>query len=79
MEGITITREVDARGMACPGPMMELIRMVKAAQVGEVLAVVSTEPNSAKDIPAWAEKAKHSYLGQEPAEGGVRYAVRKEH
>jgi tRNA 2-thiouridine synthesizing protein A len=77
MEGIVITREADARGSQCPGPLMELIRLVRSATVGDVLAVVSTEAQTAKDLPAWAAKAGHAYLGSEEAAGGVRYLIRK--
>lgn len=79
MEGITISKEIDARGSFCPGPLMELIRNVKLAQVGDVLAVLSSDEGSKKDIPAWVAKAKHEYLGAEPAEGATRFIVRKLH
>ena len=49
---ITIDKEIDARGSFCPGPLMELIRGMKALSVGGVLAVLSSDPGSAKDIPA---------------------------
>src|SRR5215467_11449035 len=39
---ITIDREVDARGSFCPGPLMELIRVVRSAPIGSVLAVLSS-------------------------------------
>jgi tRNA 2-thiouridine synthesizing protein A len=77
LEGIVVTAEVDARGSQCPGPLMELIRLVRAASVGDVLAVVSTEAGTARDLPAWAAKAGHAYLGSEPALGAVRYMLRK--
>lgn len=77
MQGITITKESDARGSFCPGPLMELIRMIKAGQVGEVYAVISGDKGSAKDIPAWAAKAGHEFLGSEPDGDAVRYLIRK--
>ena len=77
---IAITKEIDARGSFCPGPLMELIRNIKTAQVGEVIAVLSADPGSVKDIPAWVEKAKHQLLGIEKVEGDVkRFVVRKDH
>jgi tRNA 2-thiouridine synthesizing protein A len=60
---ITIDKEIDARGSFCPGPLMELIRGMKALPVGGVLAVLSSDPGSAKDIPAWIQKAKHEFIG----------------
>ncbi|NWJ45311.1 MAG: sulfurtransferase TusA family protein [Chloroflexi bacterium] len=77
MQGVTINKESDARGSFCPGPLMELIRQVKAAQVGDVIAVISSDEGSKKDIPAWIEKAKQEFLGMEPFEGSTRFICRK--
>jgi TusA-related sulfurtransferase len=56
---------------------MELIRNVKIAQVGEIIAVISSDEGSKKDIPAWAAKAGQEFLGTEPVEGATRFVVRK--
>ena len=77
MESITITRESDARGSFCPGPLMELIRLVKTSQVGDVVAVISSDEGSKKDIPAWIAKAQQEFLGTEPGPGATRFIVRK--
>ncbi len=77
MEVIRITKEIDARGSFCPGPLMELIRNIRMAHVGEVLAVISGDEGSKKDIPAWVQKAGQEYIGSEPTEGGTRFIVRK--
>lgn len=77
MEGITITKEIDARGSFCPGPLMELIRNVKTAQIGDVIAVISGDLGSQKDIPAWIEKSKQEFLGMEPVGNAMRFVVRK--
>lgn len=73
----TITKESDARGSFCPGPLMELIRQVRAAQVGDVIAVISSDEGSKKDIPAWIAKAKQEFLGMEEIEGATRFICRK--
>jgi TusA-related sulfurtransferase len=77
VEGITISKEIDARGSFCPGPLMELIRSIKVAQVGDVIAVLSSDEGSKKDIPAWAAKANQEFIGTEPADGATRFVVRK--
>ncbi len=76
---ITIDKEIDARGSFCPGPLMELIRGMKALPVGGVLAVLSSDSGSAKDIPAWVQKAKHEFLGAFPEQGYTRFIARKKH
>jgi TusA-related sulfurtransferase len=77
MEGIRITTESDARGSFCPGPLMELIRLVRLAQVGDVVAVISSDLGSKKDIPVWVAKAGQEFLGAEPIGGATRFICRK--
>jgi TusA-related sulfurtransferase len=79
MNNVIITKESDARGSFCPGPLMELIRLVRAARVNDVLAVISSDGGSRKDIPAWIAKAKHELLDVEPVEGATRFVCRKTH
>jgi tRNA 2-thiouridine synthesizing protein A len=74
---IAVDKEIDARGSFCPGPLMELIRGMKVLPVGGVLAVLSSDPGSAKDIPAWIAKAGHEFLGAQQLEGYTRYIARK--
>ena len=75
-----LTKEIDARGSFCPGPLMELIRGIKTANVGDTLGVLSSDKGSITDIPAWAAKAKHELVAIEDAGGGVkRIIVRKTH
>jgi TusA-related sulfurtransferase len=76
---VTIDKEIDARGSFCPGPLMELIRGVKVLPVSGVLAVLSSDPGSAKDIPAWIAKAGHEFVGAFPEDGYTRFVLRKTH
>ncbi len=76
---ITIDKEIDARGSFCPGPLMELIRGMKVLPVGGVLAVLSSDPGSAKDIPAWIAKAGHEFIGAFPEKSYKRFVARKTH
>ncbi|MGD9896901.1 MAG: sulfurtransferase TusA family protein [Candidatus Methylacidiphilaceae bacterium] len=80
MEGIKITKESDARGSFCPGPLMEMIRLVRSASVGDVVAVISGDEGSKKDIPAWINKARYELVGmEEVAPGATRIICRKNH
>ncbi len=73
----TITRTVDARGSFCPGPLMELIRAIRESQVGDVLAVLSTDNGSRTDIPKWVEKAGHRLVGVDTRDGYDEIVVEK--
>lgn len=74
---MVIDKVVDARGSFCPGPMMELIRAVKAARVGETIAVLSSDSGSKRDIPLWVQKAGQEFLGVTAHEGYDEIVVRK--
>jgi TusA-related sulfurtransferase len=72
-----ITRTLDARGSYCPGPLMELIRAIREAQIGDVLAVLSSDRGSRIDIPKWVEKAGHRLVGITSVDGYDEIVVEK--
>jgi TusA-related sulfurtransferase len=69
---------IDARGSYCPGPLMELIRAVREADVGDAIAVWSSDRGSRTDIPKWVEKAGHRLVGVFPEDGFDQIVVEKE-
>ncbi len=70
-------RLIDARGSFCPGPLMELIRAIREAQIGDVLTVRSSDKGSKIDIPKWIEKAGHKLISVESYEGYDEITVEK--
>ena len=77
MSVIQVDREIDARGMACPGPLMALIGAIREEPVGTVIAVLSSDAGSRTDIPAWTTKAKQELLDVEDEDGYAKFVVRK--
>jgi TusA-related sulfurtransferase len=76
-ETTTTDQVIDARGMACPGPLLSLIGAIRQGEVGTVLEVWSTDAGSATDIPAWVAKARHELVEVAEADGYTRFRVRK--
>ncbi len=70
-------KTIDARGMACPGPLLTLIGAIRQGAVGDTFEVLSSDAGSATDIPAWVAKAKHELVGVVPEQGFARFVVRK--
>jgi tRNA 2-thiouridine synthesizing protein A len=73
----TPTVTIDARGSFCPGPLMELIRGMKEAEVGDILAVLTSDKGSKVDIPKWVEKAGHTLVGVFTHDGYDEIVVEK--
>jgi tRNA 2-thiouridine synthesizing protein A len=72
---ITASKIVDARGSACPGPLLEAKKGIGQVKIGEILEIKSSDPGTRNDIPAWAQKVGHEYLGVVEAEGHDRIFV----
>jgi tRNA 2-thiouridine synthesizing protein A len=69
---------VDARGSACPGPLMEAKKAIGKVKVGEVLEVLSNDPGTKDDMSLWAKKVGHEPLGSLGADGYDRiFIIRK--
>lgn len=67
---VQAAKVVDARGSACPGPLLEAKKGIGAIKVGEVLEIWSGDPRTKEDIPRWSKKVGHEYLGSLTADGG---------
>jgi tRNA 2-thiouridine synthesizing protein A len=74
---IEAAKVVDARGSACPGPLLEAKKGIGAVAVGEVLEIWSGDPNTKNDIPKWSQKVGHEYLGSLEADGYDRIFIKR--
>jgi TusA-related sulfurtransferase len=77
MSTVQVDKTIDARGMACPGPLMNLIGAIRQGEVGQTFDVLSSDEGSKTDIPAWVAKAKHELVEVRPDEGFTHFVVRK--
>lgn len=77
MSSVQIDRTIDARGMPCPGPLMNLIGAIRQGRVGEVFEVLSSDEGSRTDIPAWLAKARHDLVDVVQEDGYARFVARK--
>lgn len=72
---VEAAKVVDARGSACPGPLLEAKKAIGAVGVGQTIEIWSGDPSTKNDIPKWAAKVGHTYLGVLSAEGYDRMFV----
>ena len=71
------TKTIDARGMACPGPLMALIGAIRQGQIGDVIEVCARDAGARTDLPAWVTKAKHELVAVTEEPGFAKFTVRK--
>ena len=78
LNSIDAASMVDARGSACPGPLLEAKKGIGTVKVGETLEIRSNDSGTRNDIPIWANKVGHEYLGYVEEDGYDRiFVVRK--
>jgi tRNA 2-thiouridine synthesizing protein A len=74
---LQIAKTVDARGTACPGPLLEAKRAIAAVPMGGVMEVMSSDVGTNEDIPLWAKKVGHEHLGTVEEAGYWRLFVKR--
>ncbi|MFE8009718.1 cysteine desulfurase/sulfurtransferase TusA family protein [Streptomyces sp. NPDC057418] len=68
---------VDALGRRCPVPVIELAKVIGEVPVGGTVTVLADDEAARLDIPAWCEMREQEYVGEEPADRGSAYVVRR--
>ncbi|MFH1112346.1 MAG: sulfurtransferase TusA family protein [Pseudomonadota bacterium] len=70
-------RVVDARWSPCPGTLLKAKESITRMPAGEIMEILSHDPEARRDILAWAGKAGHEFLGFLEGEGYYRIFVMK--
>jgi len=58
-------KELDARGLNCPLPILRTKKALSDMHSGQVLKVVSTDPGSVKDLAAFSKQTGNELLSTE--------------
>ncbi|TSA28729.1 MAG: sulfurtransferase TusA family protein [Bacteroidetes bacterium] len=77
LKALSIDKVVDARGTACPGPLMATKKTIGEMKPGEIVEVLSSDPATKRDVPKWAEKKGFTYLGDILEDGYFRLYIKK--
>ena len=62
METIKADIVVDTRGLLCPMPVVKAKLALEEMKPGQVVKVLSTDPGSLKDFPAWCQETGNKLL-----------------
>ncbi|MEU6401727.1 aminotransferase class V-fold PLP-dependent enzyme [Streptomyces sp. NPDC046985] len=68
---------LDALGKLCPLPVIELAKVIGQVPVGGTVRVLADDEAARLDIPAWCAMRGQEYVGEEPADAGAAYVVRR--
>jgi tRNA 2-thiouridine synthesizing protein A len=74
---LQIDREVDARGLNCPLPILRTKKALNDLRSGQVLRVLATDPGSVRDFEAFARQTGNRLLQHEEREGVFTFLVER--
>jgi len=72
-----IAKEVDARGLNCPLPILKAKKALADLQGGQLLKVLCTDPGSMRDFAAFARQTGHALVEQTAQDGQFIHVLRR--
>ncbi|MHB1352970.1 MAG: sulfurtransferase TusA family protein [Thiobacillus sp.] len=70
-------KELDARGLNCPLPILRAKKALAEVGSGQILKILSTDPGSVKDFAAFAKQTGNELLSTAEAGGEFTFFMKK--
>jgi len=70
-------KELDAKDMSCPVPVMKTKKMLRDMPIGDVLHVVATDPASVEDINILLESVDDELIESSASNGEYHFYIKK--
>ena len=77
METVEMTQTVDAKGLACPMPIVRTAQAMKVVDSGAYVEVLATDPGSTKDFVAWCRSTGNELVDQSTEGAVFRFVIRR--
>ncbi|WP_042354189.1 sulfurtransferase TusA family protein [Bacillus rubiinfantis] len=68
---------VDAKGLACPMPIVKTKKAMDELASGQILEVHTTDKGSKNDLTAWAKSGGHQLINHEEDSGVFKFWIKK--
>lgn len=68
---------LDCRKMSCPMPVIKTKTTINKMEIGGILEVISTDPGSVRDIPAWVKQTGQELLETAHEDGYYKFLIKK--
>ena len=77
LKNVSVAKSIDARGTACPGPLLEAKKAIGTIETGDIMEILSADEGTKVDIPKWCNKQGHEYLGTIEENGYFKIYMKK--
>ena len=62
MSDHNVAKVLDLKGLPCPMPVVKMSQEIGSVDVGQIIEVLTTDPGSISDFPAWAKSSGNEVL-----------------
>ena len=76
-QALSIDREVDARGLNCPLPILRTKKALNDMKSGQVLRILATDPSALRDFQAFTKQTGNELLQHVEQDGVFSFLVRR--
>ena len=76
VDDITPDETLDCRGLSCPMPLLKTKKAIGKMNSGQIIEILGTDPGTKNDLPGFASKAGHEYLGEKEDGGFTRFYLK---
>ena len=67
---------LDAKGLMCPMPIVQLAKKVKEMKTGQVLELLADDVGAKEDVPAWCGRTGNQLVGTETEGNVLKFYIR---
>ena len=71
------TKVLDAKGLACPMPIVKTKKAMNELAPGEILEIHATDKGAKNDLAAWAKSGGHELMKKEEAGDVLKFWIKK--
>ena len=68
---------LDAKGMACPMPVVKTKKTIEEIDSGDILEVHATDKGAKSDLAAWTKSGGHELVDEAEEEGVLKFWIKK--
>ncbi len=72
-----VTKVVDAKGLACPMPIVRTKKAMNDLESGQILEVHATDKGAKSDLSAWAKSGGHELLKDTEENDVLKFWIKK--
>ena len=72
-----VDAEVDATGLSCPMPVIELAKAIQTIEIGGCVRLLATDPAAKVDVPVWCRMQRQRLRSQQDADGAWAFVVER--